>query len=523
MSLVWLALIAIAAAAVPLIAVWLVGRRHADEKLEAARIEAGAVRRGAEIEAAANRYKAETEAREQALELRAEAEAELAAEREALDQADERVGRKAAELAEFLHDLEARVAEVDERSAAVDSLRDRARGLEDDVERRRQAAALEIETRAGISATAIAERMSQRWLEDAQAATAQRLRALEQGIGEVDYEERGRRLMQLSISRYRNHFLTERSISKLPLGDGVAELLVADDGRVQQAIEQVANVQLLLNDEGDGLRLDGLDGVGREVARRAISRLGKKASARDEARADPAAWAQTIRDQLDREILTLGARAFNMLKVKRAHPEIVQLVGALNYRTSYTQNQWRHAVEAAFLSGLIAQELGLDLKLARRAALLHDIGKALTHKVEGSHAVIGAEIARRLGEDELVANAIGAHHLDEPMNSAYASLTAAADAMSGGRPGARREFAEGYTNRLHDLERIGVSFRGVDRAHAVHGGRELRVYVREDEISDDRAAELAGEIAARVSEELTFPGQIKVTTIRAFEAVSTAS
>jgi ribonuclease Y len=154
---------------------------------------------------------------------------------------------------------------------------------------------------------------------------------------------------------------------------------------------------------------------------------------------------------------------------------------------------------------------------------MHDIGKALTHKIEGSHAVIGADIARRLGETELVANAIGAHHADEPPGSVYAYLVAAADAMSGARPGARRELAEGFTARVEDLERIGISYRGVDHAHAVHGGRELRVYVREGEIDDLKVIELSQDIASRISDEMTFPGQIKVTVIRAFEAVATAS
>src|SRR4030095_17033148 len=198
-------------------------------------------------------------------------------------------------------------------------------------------------------------------------------------------------------------------------------------------------------------------------------------------------------------------------------------VGKLNYRTSYTQNQWLHAVEASFLAGMIASEMNLDLKLARRDTLMHDIGKALTHEIDGSHAVIGADIARRLGESEVVANAIGAHHLDEPPNSIYAYLVAAADAMSGARPGARREHPEGYSTRLDDVERIGAAHPGVERCFAVHGGRELRVYVREGDVSDLRAVELSSEIAAQISEEMTFPGQIKVTVIRSTAAVSIAS
>jgi len=179
-------------------------------------------------------------------------------------------------------------------------------------------------------------------------------------------------------------------------------------------------------------------------------------------------------------------------------------------------------MEASFLGGILASELRLDVKLARRAALMHDIGKALTHSIEGSHAVIGADIARRLGEDEVVANAIGAHHGDEPAESVYAFLIAGVDAMSGGRPGARRENTEGYSTRLQDLERLGNSYRGVEDCSAVHGGRELRVYVKESMLSDLQAVELSSEIAQRVSDEMTFPGQIKVTVIRSIEAISVA-
>lgn len=234
-------------------------------------------------------------------------------------------------------------------------------------------------------------------------------------------------------------------------------------------------------------------------------------------------WAAKAREHLDQEIRALGKKAFQTLGIQKAHPEIVELVGALNFRTSYTQNQWLHAVEASFLAGMMAAELGLDEKLARRATLMHDIGKALTHKIEGSHAVIGAEIARRVGESEVVANAIGSHHADEPCNSVYAYLVAASDAMSGARPGARREQTEGFSTKVEDLERIGMARAGVNNAHAVHGGRELRVYVREREVDDLTVVEMSTSIATQIADELTFPGQIKVTVIRSFEATSTAN
>ncbi len=241
---------------------------------------------------------------------------------------------------------------------------------------------------------------------------------------------------------------------------------------------------------------------------------------------DPKRVEQAARDisaELGRELIDLGRRACSTLEIARPHPEIVDLVGRLNYRTSFTQNQWKHAIEAAFLCGMMAQEMGLDLKVARRAALMHDIGKALTHEMDGSHAVIGADIARRLGEPEVVANAIGAHHTDEPFNSPYAYLVAAADAMSGARPGARRQMEDNYVAKLEDLERITRSFRGIEEAFAVQGGREVRIYVQEDRVDDLSAVALSAEVAKKISAEMTFPGQIRVTVIREFKAIETAS
>jgi ribonuclease Y len=329
--------------------------------------------------------------------------------------------------------------------------------------------------------------------------------------------------MEIAAARYQHHYLTERSMSHLRIGADLVRVLLARDAALHGALERSAGIQLLVSDDREAVRLDGLDGVGKEIARRAIGRLIKKPDTLGEAQRDPEGWAQRSRESVLQEIRALGRRAFQALGIPKAHPEIVELVGALNYRTSYTQNQWWHAVESSYLAGMMAAELGLDEKLARRATLMHDIGKALTHKIDGSHAVIGADIARRLGEPEVVANAIGAHHADEPCNSVYAYLVAASDAMSGARPGARRELAEGFTAKLEDLERIGMAQRGVAFAHAVHGGRELRVYVREREVDDLAVIEMTSAIASQISEEMTFPGQIKVTVIRSFEAEATAS
>ena len=376
--------------------------------------------------------------------------------------------------------------------------------------------------RTNESRSEVISRLRKQLVEGAKSDASEQVRNADKVFLENEWLAKAQRLMAISVSRYRNHFMTERMISKVTLPDRVADVLFANENRCLQELSSVSNISFAVQEDGSSLRLEGQDGVGREVARRAFSRLAKKSDARRKAKADPGKWAQDIRAQLDREILGLGKKAFSVLEIPRPHLDIVKLVGCLNFRTSFTQNQWLHAVEASFLAGMMAQELDLDVAVARRATLMHDIGKALTHKIEGSHAVIGADIARRLGEDEVVANAIGAHHAEEPANSVYAYLVAGADAMSGARPGARREYADGHSTRLKDLEDIGKSYPGVENCYAVHGGRELRVYVNEERMDDLAAIDLSRSIARRVSNDLAFPGQIKVTIIRSTEAVAIA-
>jgi ribonucrease Y len=478
---------------------------------------------GARSEASAAVTAADTEARQESLAVREAALVELDRATAAAEARIHKAAEARGELTAELDALAAREQTLDAEDKERRSREDRARGLAQDTDRRRRDVRALLEERAGTTGEALVAALGTAWAETARAEAAARIRNVEQLAADPGTDREARRIMEIASARYHNHFLTERNQSNFRLEAPVMEALTRDNLALHAALEEIANVKLLMTEAESSVRLDGLDSLGREVARRALGKLAKKQEAAAEAASDPRAFAQKIKDHLDTEVRTLGKKAFQTLGIQRAHPEIVQLVGALNWRTSYTQNQWLHAVESSFLAGMMAAELGLDERLARRATLMHDIGKALTHKIEGSHAVIGADIARRLGEDEVIANAIGAHHADEPCNSAYAHLVAAADAMSGARPGARREATEGFSHRVEDLERIGASYRGVDHAHAVHGGRELRVYVRERDVDDLTVVELSGEIAARISEEMTFPGQIKVTVIRSYEAVATAT
>jgi ribonuclease Y len=498
-------------------------QREQAERVQRAKQAADALVVAAKNEAQAHARSTHAAALSASLEQRSAAVTELSSVAAVLDAREATLANADAEISSTVETVEQRQRGIDEASREIQSLRDRANGLERDTEKRIAGVATVLEQRASVSAKALIDDMTSRWLQDAQARAAAQIRAVEQTAADPAYDRQAKRLMEIAGTRYHHHYLTERNVATLRCGPEIVSVLVDNDNAIHRALEQVSGITLHVSDDKDALRMEGIDGVGREMIRRALARLERKREAADEARQAPQEWAQKAQEAVAQDIRMLGKKAFTTLGVQKAHPEIVDLVGALNFRTSYTQNQWWHAVEAAYLASMIAAEMGLDVRLARRATLMHDIGKALTHKIDGSHAVIGADIARRLGEAEIVANAIGSHHNDEPQNSVYAYLVAAADAMSGARPGARREMAEGFSAKVEDLERIGFERRGVSHAHAVHGGRELRVYVRERDVDDATVVEMSGEIAAQISEEMTFPGQIKVTVIRAFEAVATAN
>ncbi|HEX4460778.1 MAG TPA: Rnase Y domain-containing protein [Polyangia bacterium] len=492
-------------------------RRHrlTEQRLaaEALSAEVGAIAAIARAEAAAAVQSASASAREQALEARRQAHEESVKSERELHAREDALMRKLSTLNTNEQRVLARATAIQEREQGLKQLDQKKRDFDEQRKQADEARVKMLEEQAGETRRELRDRLVGEWVQEAKARAADELRHIEQGLADAEHGREAKRVMGIAIQRYHGHYLTERLLSNLPLMPGLAAKLSPDI----PALEEVANIKVTISDDQTSVRLEGQDSFGREIARRAIRKL-EKSGWKGEAK--PAV--ERIKEELEREVVELGRRAFKELEIPRAHPDIVKLVGRLNWRTSYTQNQWKHAVEAAFLCGMMANELGLDVKIARRAALMHDIGKSLTHAIDGSHAVIGADYARRLGESELVANAIGAHHADEPCNSVYASLVAAADAMSGARPGARREQTDNYVQKLEDLERIGGSFNGVERAFAVQGGREVRIYVQENRVNDERAVELSSEIARRISDEMTFPGQIKVTVIRELRAIEVA-
>jgi uncharacterized domain HDIG len=481
--------------------------------------EARRIRSEAEIERQALLRESDIQAREQALAIRTEAEADLRAREAELAEGETALAAQAVRIEEggrLLREARERLAE---REAPVAEREQDGRALAAEVasiEGNRQA---ELERVAAWPASEARRMLVEGEVEEARAAAAQMLRQMAESAMSGEQIRAAKRIMGIAVGRFCGHDLTERSQFVIPLSDLRPGQVPPADADLR-AIEAVTNVQLSLLDGQSAVRIEGLDGVGRELARRCLNRMLKRSIS------GPAAVTRLARGivvDVERETLDLGRRAFSLLAIDRAHPEMVKLLGRLNFRTSYAQNQWKHSVEAGFLCGMMAAELGLNVKLARRAALLHDIGKALTHELDGSHASIGAEHARRLSEPEVVANAIGAHHTDEPFGSPYAYLVAAADAMSGGRPGARRQAEDSHMAKLEEIERISCAFAGVDEAFAVQGGREVRVYVDENRVDDRGATLLSTQIAESISREMTFPGQIKVTVIREFRADEIAS
>ncbi len=355
--------------------------------------------------------------------------------------------------------------------------------------------------------------------EEAKVEAAQLVRRIEEEANE-EAEKRSKRIVGIAIQRFAGEYVAERTISSIELaGDEIKGRLIGREGRNIRAFEQICGVDLIIDDTPGIVTISSFNVIRKEIARMTLERLiadGRIHPAKIEEFHDKS------KVELEARLRDLGEKAQMEIGVHGIHPEILKLVGALNYRTSYTQNQYQHALEAAFLAGNMAAELGLNVKQARRAGLLHDIGKVLDASAEGSHAVIGADFAKKYGESPDIVHAIRSHHDDEKPESVLAHIVTAADALSGARPGARKAMMESYVSRLSDIEAIVNSFEGVSKSYAISAGREIRVIVENDKVSDDKTIMLSRDIARKIEDEMSYPGTIKVTVIRETRAVGVA-
>ena len=355
--------------------------------------------------------------------------------------------------------------------------------------------------------------------EEAKVDFAKNFRRLEEEAKE-ESEALSKRIVGIAIQRFAGEYVAEKAISAVDLpDDGIKGRLIGREGRNIRAFEQICGVDLIIDDTPEMVVVSSFNVVRREIARRVIEMLladGRIHPAKIEE------FHEKARGEMNKKLLDLGQKAQMEIGVHGIHPEILKLVGALNWRTSYTQNQYQHALEAAFLCGSMASEMGLNVKQARRAGLLHDIGKVIDASAEGSHAVVGADFAKKYGEPPDVIHAIRAHHDDEKPESVLAHLVTAADAMSGARPGARKALVESYVSRLTDIENIVNSFDGISKSYAISGGREVRVFVENDRVSDEQTVMLSRDVAKKIEEEMSYPGTIKVTVVRETKAVGVA-
>ncbi len=333
--------------------------------------------------------------------------------------------------------------------------------------------------------------------------------------------KKSKEIMATAIQRYSGDFVAERTVSVVQLpNDEMKGRIIGREGRNIRALEAATGIDLIIDDTPEAVILSGFNPIRREIARISLMRLIS------DGRIHPARIEDVVKKvgkEVDLAIKEAGEQAAFDLSVHGIHNDLIKYIGRLKFRTSYAQNVLQHSIEVGVLGGIMASELGLNSKLAKRMGLLHDIGKAIDHEVDGQHAIIGSKLAKKFGEIPKVVHAIAAHHEDIPSNSVYALLIQAADGLSGARPGARKELLENYIKRLEDLEKIANSFQGVANTYAIQAGRELRVIVESSFISDEEATLLSRDVAKKIEESLTFPGQIKVTVIRETRAVEYAN
>ncbi len=488
-----------------------VRQRRRSTQAQEASVAAARILDEARKESEVIRKEAEVQVKHAALDAQQEAERETRERRKEIQQVEKRIQGKEEAIEKRLQSIDARDTENTRREAAL-----REREAKSQEREREQTEVLRqiherLEQVAGMSREEAKRTLLEEMLTETRHEAAKKIRQVEEEAKQ-EAERKAKKIVAIAIERLAGDFVAERTVTVVPIpSDDMKGRIIGREGRNIRAIESATGVDLIVDDTPEAVVISCHNPIRREIARLALQRLIS------DGRIHPGRIEDVVRkaeQELDANIREIGQKAIFEVGIHGVHPEIVKLLGMLRYRYSYAQNVLQHSLEAAFICGAMAAELGLNEKQARRAALLHDIGKALTHEVEGSHAIIGAEIARKYGESAKIVNAIAAHHEEVRAETILAPLVDAADALSGARPGARREVLESYVKRLDDLERISTSFKGVEKAFAVQAGREVRIIVEPGAIDDDQATLLARDVARKIESEMTYPGQIKVTVIR---------
>lgn len=476
--------------------------------LENAIMEAEQVKKEATLASRDEAYKLKQEVEKEVKERRAEIILEEKRFSEKLDQIERKIDVLDNRETDLLRREQAFVRQekkMAERQAEIDSLIDQQR--------------FKLEKIAGISREDAKKMLMESIESEAKLAIGKRLLQMENEM-KMQSDRKAKKVLALAMSRYAGDYVAERTVSVVPLpSEEMKGRIIGREGRNIRALEAATGIDIIIDDTPEAVILSGFNAVRREVARMSLEQLIT------DGRIHPARIEEVVAKmskELEVTMREAGEQVTFDVGVHGLHVEIIKLLGRLKYRTSYGQNVLQHSVEVAFLCGIMADELGVDAKEARRAGLLHDIGKAVDHEVEGSHAVIGADLARKYGETNEVVYSIGAHHEDQPPESVLDVLVQAADALSGARPGARKEMMETYVKRLDDLEKIASEFKGVEKSYAIQAGRDLRIIVNSGDVSDTDAHLMSREIADKIEKQLTYPGQIRVTVIRETRAVEYA-
>jgi len=474
-----------------------IAERKAAKIVNDARNEAKVVASGAQEEAKKTRTTAETEYRERRSELQRQ---------------ENRLTQKSEYLDKKIESVEQRERGLNNKEKEIDTVRSQINEL-------KAKEVKELELIASLSGEDAKKMLLDAVSSELQQETGRRLREWEERL-KAEQDEKAREILSRAIQRNASEIVAETTVSVVPLpSDEMKGRLIGREGRNIRALEQATGVDLIIDDTPEAVTLSSFDPVRREIARIALTKLimdGRIHPARIEEVAAKA------KEEVEATMQAAGEQAAYQVGVHGLRPELIKLIGRLKYRTSYGQNALMHSVETAYLAGMIASELGADVAIAKRAGLLHDIGKAIDREVEGTHSSIGAEIVKQWEKSPEVIKGIAEHHLDSESTSVWGFIISAADAISSARPGARREALESYIKRMRDLEDIASSFKGVEKSYAIQAGREIRILVRPEEIDDLGAMRLARDIVKKIEEGMEYPGQIKVTVLRETRAVDYA-